>query len=53
MDGAVRSGERASDEVAKLLGATPKPPKVKKPKKKKRKRRRHSSSGQRDPSFTG
>jgi monoamine oxidase len=53
MDGAVRSGERASAEVAKLLGATPKPPKVKKPKKKKRKRRRHSSSGQRDPSFTG
>jgi hypothetical protein len=36
MDGAVRSGERASAEVAKLLGATPKPPK-----KKKKKRRRH------------
>src|SRR3954452_23282978 len=27
MDGAVRSGERASDEVVKLLGKTPKPPK--------------------------
>jgi monoamine oxidase len=40
MDGAVRSGERASDEVAKLLGATPKPPKKKK---KKKKRRRHTS----------
>jgi monoamine oxidase len=39
MDGAVRSGERASEEVAKLLGATPKPPK----KKKKKKRRRHTS----------
>jgi monoamine oxidase len=30
MDGAVRSGERASAEVVKLLGATPKPPKKKK-----------------------
>ncbi|MEA2474082.1 MAG: monoamine oxidase [Thermoleophilaceae bacterium] len=27
MDGAVRSGERASEEVRKLLGSTPKPPK--------------------------
>jgi hypothetical protein len=33
----VRSGERASEEVAKLLGATPKPPK----KKKKKRRRSH------------
>src|SRR3954469_13772283 len=37
MDGAVRSGERASAEVAKLLGATPKPPK----KKKKKRHHRH------------
>ncbi|MEA2423456.1 MAG: monoamine oxidase [Thermoleophilaceae bacterium] len=36
MDGAVRSGERASAEVAKLLGATPKPPKKKKKKKKRK-----------------
>jgi monoamine oxidase len=42
MDGAVRSGERASDEVKPLLGATPKPPKP--PKKKKKKRRRASSN---------
>jgi monoamine oxidase len=42
MDGAVRSGERASEEVAKLLGATPKPPKKKK-KKKKRRRRPHTT----------
>ena len=33
MDGAVRSGERASAEVKKLLHATPKPPKKKKKKK--------------------
>jgi monoamine oxidase len=44
MDGAVRSGERASDEVAKLLGATPKPPRKKKHKKK-RKHRHHHHSG--------
>jgi monoamine oxidase len=41
MDGAVRSGERASDEVKKLLGATPKPPKKKK---KKRRRRPHTTA---------
>jgi monoamine oxidase len=55
MDGAVRSGERASEEVAKLLGATPAAPKKKKKKKKKPKKHRHrrhagSRSG---PSFTG
>jgi monoamine oxidase len=41
MDGAVRSGERASEEVAKLLGATPKPPRKKK---KKRRRRQPQTS---------
>jgi monoamine oxidase len=51
MDGAVRSGERASDEVAKLLGATPKPPKVKK--KKKKRRRRHRSARSVNPNFAG
>jgi monoamine oxidase len=47
MDGAVRSGERASEEVAKLLGATPKPPKKKKKKKKKKKHHHahHSAAG--------
>jgi monoamine oxidase len=40
MDGAVRSGERASAEVLPLLGATPKPPK----KRKKRRRRRSRSA---------
>ncbi len=52
MDGAVRSGERASAEVAKLLGATPKPPKVKKPTKKKRKKKHRSTRGA-NPTFTG
>jgi monoamine oxidase len=41
MDGAVRSGERASAEVTKLLGATPRPPRKKK--KKKRKHHPHTS----------
>src|SRR4051794_13737162 len=44
MDGAVRSGERASAEVAKLLGATPKAPKKKKKKKKRKHRHAHHSS---------
>ena len=39
MDGAVRSGERVSDEIVPLLGATPKPPK------KKRRRRRRRKAG--------
>jgi monoamine oxidase len=39
MDGAVRSGERASEEVVGLLGATPKPPKKKRKKRKRRRRR--------------
>jgi monoamine oxidase len=44
MDGAVRSGERAADEVAKLLGATPTPPRKKKKKKKKKKKpHRHAT----------
>ena len=55
MDGAVRSGERAADEVAKLLGATPTPPPKKKKRRKKRRRRRHhgSADAHRDPRFTG
>src|SRR3954454_18768757 len=44
MDGAVRSGERASAEVAKLLGATPKPPRKKKKKKRKHHRAHHSAA---------
>jgi monoamine oxidase len=42
MDGAVRSGERASDEVAKLLGTTPAAPRKKK--RKKKRRRRHGAT---------
>jgi monoamine oxidase len=53
MDGAVRSGERASAEVAKLLGATPKPPKKKKKKKKKKKHHHAAAHAHQDPSFTG
>jgi monoamine oxidase len=45
MDGAVRSGERAAEEVAPLLGATPK-----KPRKKPRKRRRRHRL---EPGFAG
>jgi monoamine oxidase len=51
MDGAVRSGERASDEVLKLLGATPTPPR-----RKRKKRRRHHAAARTqrsNPSFTG
>jgi hypothetical protein len=52
MDGAVRSGERASEEVKPLLGATPKPPK-KKTKKKKKKNHTTVRPGQNDPTFAG
>jgi monoamine oxidase len=53
MDGAVRSGERVSDEVVPLLGATPKPPKKKRKKRRRRHRSSRASAHQPDPSFTG